>query len=114
MLLPHGRRNRGGTFSGESAYDMFDGGLWSWVVLAQVSIFLIKKVPLPINCPKVKEGTEKRGSIESVVRVIRKTVSTLSAVIFQVAHQPECSSWVMNHPFLSLPNRDDKQKLDGL
>ena len=43
MLLPHGRRNRGGTFSGESAYDMLDGGLWSWVVLAQVSIFLIKK-----------------------------------------------------------------------
>ena len=39
MLLPHGRRKRGGTFSGESAYDMFDGGLWSWVVLAQVSFF---------------------------------------------------------------------------
>ena len=45
-----------------------------------------------MDCPKVKEGTEKRGSIESVVRVIRKTVSTHSAVIFRVAHLPECSS----------------------
>ena len=92
MLLPHGRRNRGGTFSGESDYDMLDGGLWSWVVLAQVSIFITEKNPLPMDCPKVKEGTEKRGSIESVVRVIRKTVSTNPAVIFRVAHQPECSS----------------------
>jgi ribosomal silencing factor RsfS len=36
---------------------MPDGGLWSWVVVAQV-----------------KEGTENRGAIESVVRVIRKTL----------------------------------------
>lgn len=38
-ILPHGRRNRGGNFSGESVYDMPDGGLWSWVVVAQVSCF---------------------------------------------------------------------------
>lgn len=40
-ILPHGRRNRGGTFSGESVYDMPEG-LWSWVVVAQVS-YLPKK-----------------------------------------------------------------------
>ena len=51
MLLPHGRRNRGGTFSGESAYDI-DGGLWSWVVLAQVSFFSTKTYHL---CPWVAQ-----------------------------------------------------------
>ncbi|KAF8078002.1 hypothetical protein FPV67DRAFT_1463805 [Lyophyllum atratum] len=42
--------------AGESAYDI-PGGLWNWVVVAQV-----------------KEGTENKGAIESVVRVIRKTL----------------------------------------
>jgi len=54
--LPHGKRKRGGTYSGESIYDV-PGGLWSWVVMAQV-----------------KEGTENKGAIESVVRVVRKTL----------------------------------------
>ncbi|KAK0459661.1 uncharacterized protein EV420DRAFT_1537084 [Desarmillaria tabescens] len=54
--LPQGRRRRGGTNAGESAYDM-PYGLWSWIVIAQV-----------------KEGTENRGAIESVVRVVRKTL----------------------------------------
>ncbi|KAF8163253.1 hypothetical protein B0H34DRAFT_694681 [Crassisporium funariophilum] len=58
-IMPHGRRKRGGTFSGESGYDMPGGGIWDWVVMAQV-----------------KEGTESRGSIESVVRVVRKTLLT--------------------------------------
>ncbi|EMD34434.1 hypothetical protein CERSUDRAFT_107608 [Gelatoporia subvermispora B] len=35
------------------------GGIWSWVVIAQV-----------------KEGTEDRGAIESVVRIVRKTLLT--------------------------------------
>jgi hypothetical protein len=56
LRLPHGRRKRGGTYSGESVYDV-PGGIWNWVVMAQV-----------------KEGTENKGAIESVVRVIRKTV----------------------------------------
>ena len=33
--LPHGRRNRGGTYAGESAYDT-SGGLWDWTAIAQV------------------------------------------------------------------------------
>jgi len=49
-ILPRGRRKRGGTFSGESAYDMPDGGLWSWVVVAQVSYFSKqKRVALPME-----------------------------------------------------------------
>jgi hypothetical protein len=55
---PQGRRRRGGTYAGESAYEDDTNGLWSWVMLAQV-----------------KEGTENRGGIESVVRVVRKSVS---------------------------------------
>ncbi|KAF8350754.1 hypothetical protein F5887DRAFT_940793 [Amanita rubescens] len=59
--LPHrsaqGRRRRGGTYAGESAYEDDTNGLWSWVMLAQV-----------------KEGTENRGGIESVVRVVRKSL----------------------------------------
>jgi hypothetical protein len=40
-----------------------------------------------MDCPKVKEGTEKRGALESVVRVIRKTVSTLSALPYSLINQ---------------------------
>ncbi|KAF8654094.1 hypothetical protein AX16_003627 [Volvariella volvacea WC 439] len=54
--LPQGRRRRGGTYAGESAYDDI-GGLWSWVLMAQV-----------------KEGTESRGAIESVIRTVRKSL----------------------------------------
>ncbi|KAH6918637.1 hypothetical protein BKA70DRAFT_1554667 [Coprinopsis sp. MPI-PUGE-AT-0042] len=54
--LPQGRRGRGGTFAGESMYDATNG-LWNWIVFAQV-----------------KEGTEGRGAIDSVVRVVRKVL----------------------------------------
>ncbi|KAJ7109295.1 hypothetical protein C8R44DRAFT_635362 [Mycena epipterygia] len=53
---PQGRRKRGGTYHGESMYDV-PGSLWSWIVMAQV-----------------KEGTENKGAIESLVRVVRKTL----------------------------------------
>ncbi|KAJ7905412.1 hypothetical protein B0H14DRAFT_2660184 [Mycena olivaceomarginata] len=53
---PQGRRKRNGTYHGESIYDV-PGSLWSWIVMAQV-----------------KEGTENKGAIESVVRVVRKTL----------------------------------------
>ncbi|KAG5646646.1 hypothetical protein DXG03_002636 [Asterophora parasitica] len=56
---PQGRRKRGGTYAGESSYDV-PGGLWNWVVMAQV-----------------KEGTENKGAIESVVRTVRKTLLTV-------------------------------------
>jgi len=58
--LPNGRRRiRGKTYAGESMLDA-SGGIWNWVVMAQV-----------------KEGTENRGSIESVVRVVRKTLLSI-------------------------------------
>ncbi|EIM90294.1 uncharacterized protein STEHIDRAFT_93176 [Stereum hirsutum FP-91666 SS1] len=58
--LPKGRRKRGRTYVGEGVRvgnGLLEGGIWSWVVLAQV-----------------KEGTENRGAIESVVRIVRKTL----------------------------------------
>ncbi|KXN82066.1 hypothetical protein AN958_03224 [Leucoagaricus sp. SymC.cos] len=58
LKAPQGRRKRGSTYGGESMFDV-PGGIWSWTVMAQV-----------------KEGTENRGAIESVVRVIRKTLLT--------------------------------------
>lgn len=56
--VPKGKRKRGGTHAGHGV--AFQGGIWSWIVLAQV-----------------KEGTEKRGAIESVVRLVRKTLLTM-------------------------------------
>ncbi|KDR81558.1 hypothetical protein GALMADRAFT_239581 [Galerina marginata CBS 339.88] len=57
LRVPHGRRKRGGTYAGESIFEDSGGSLWDWVVVAQV-----------------KEGTENRGSIESVVRLVRKSL----------------------------------------
>ncbi|KAF9559129.1 hypothetical protein CPC08DRAFT_763474 [Agrocybe pediades] len=57
LRSPRGRRKRGGTYAGESAYEIGGGGLWNWVVVAQV-----------------KEGTENRGAIESVIRLVRKSL----------------------------------------
>ncbi|KAL4076947.1 hypothetical protein V8B97DRAFT_1938469 [Scleroderma yunnanense] len=56
---PQGRRRRGGTYCGEGI-EVDQGGIWDWVVLAQV-----------------KDGTENRGSIEAVVRLVRKTLLTM-------------------------------------
>jgi len=58
LSAPRGRRKRGGTYFGEGLLD--PGNLWNWIVLAQV-----------------KEGTEKRGSIESIVRLVRKTLLSM-------------------------------------
>lgn len=55
--LPQGKRGRGGTCPGESVYDDGATSLWSWILLAQV-----------------KEGTENKGSIESAVRAVRKSL----------------------------------------
>ncbi|KZT11615.1 uncharacterized protein LAESUDRAFT_747263 [Laetiporus sulphureus 93-53] len=51
-----GRRKRGRTYAGEGVAE-FNGGIWSWIIIAQV-----------------KEGTEDRGAIESVIRTVRKTL----------------------------------------
>jgi len=54
--LPKGRRRRGRTDFGLGVPEP-EGGLWRWIVLAQV-----------------KEGTENRGAIESVMRIVRKSL----------------------------------------
>ncbi|KAF9264825.1 hypothetical protein L218DRAFT_861933 [Marasmius fiardii PR-910] len=59
LRLPQGRRKRGGTYAGESMYDI-PGSLWNWMVFAQV-----------------KDGTESKGAIESVVRIVRKALLTV-------------------------------------
>lgn len=58
------RRRRGGTIAGESTFDV-PGGLWSWMMFAQV-----------------KDGTESKGTVESVVRQIRKFVSTIPHTMY--------------------------------
>ncbi|KAG6878733.1 hypothetical protein C0993_011548 [Termitomyces sp. T159_Od127] len=68
---PQGRRKRGGTYAGESAYDV-PGGIWNWVVIAQAWSFLL--FGALADTRQVKEGTEDKGAIESVVRVVRKTL----------------------------------------
>jgi len=55
--IPKGRRKRGRTYGGEGVATGMVGGLWNWIVLAQV-----------------KEGTENRGAIEAVVRLVRKSL----------------------------------------
>jgi len=55
--MPKGRRKRGRTYVGEGVSANMVGGLWNWIVLAQV-----------------KEGTEDRGAIEAVARVVRKSL----------------------------------------
>ncbi|KAH7910657.1 hypothetical protein BJ138DRAFT_1173027 [Hygrophoropsis aurantiaca] len=54
--IPKGRRKRGRTYSGEGLVEEPEG-IWNWILTAQV-----------------KEGTENRGSIEAVVRIVRKTL----------------------------------------
>ncbi|CDO69378.1 hypothetical protein BN946_scf184575.g3 [Trametes cinnabarina] len=56
LTAPKGRRKRGRTYAGEGVSEDL-GGLWQWIVIAQV-----------------KEGTENRGAIESVIRIVRKTL----------------------------------------
>lgn len=38
LRKPQGRRNRGGTYAGESDYEAVSAGIWSWVVMSQVNI----------------------------------------------------------------------------
>ncbi|TDL27611.1 hypothetical protein BD410DRAFT_429693 [Rickenella mellea] len=58
LQRPKGRRKRGGTYAGDGVSDT-SKGLWRWIMIAQV-----------------KEGTENRGAIEAVVRVVRKNLLT--------------------------------------
>ncbi|KAL1735271.1 hypothetical protein EV714DRAFT_280439 [Schizophyllum commune] len=76
----HGvRRKRGGNYSGETLYED-TGGIWDWVMLAQV-----------------KEGTENRGGIEAVVRDVHRTLSTLDPPITLPTHlkRGDHNGWAM-------------------
>jgi len=55
--MPKGRRKRGRTYVGEGTSEELSGGIWNWIVIAQV-----------------KEGTEGRGAIEAVTRIVRKSL----------------------------------------
>lgn len=86
------RRRRGGGDPGEGIPDP-GSGIWNWIVVAQVN-YLCKvtrhnthEVPLSL---KVKEGTENRGAIESVMRVVRKTVRGMYTG-WQSTHPARCS-----------------------
>ncbi|OJA13734.1 hypothetical protein AZE42_02957 [Rhizopogon vesiculosus] len=72
--LPKGRRKRGRTYSGEGLLEE-PGGIWDWVITAQV-----------------KEGTENRGSIEAVVRQVRKTVFIVGGTTVAASAQLQAES----------------------
>ena len=74
---PKGRRRRGGTDFGEGV-PMPEGGLWKWVVIAQVRQSFLFERCFNSCCCQVKDGTEGRGAIESVLRTVRKTVSFMA------------------------------------
>ncbi|KAI0691195.1 hypothetical protein BC835DRAFT_1279618 [Cytidiella melzeri] len=54
---PKGRRKRGRSYVGEGMEGEEDVGLWRWILIAEV-----------------KEGTEDRGAIDSVVRQVRQSL----------------------------------------
>ena len=86
LTAPKGRRQRGRTYFGEglNVEGLESGGLWNWIMVAQVNYKL--SLANIIYCDlltllyfQVKEGTEKRGAIESVVRLVRKAVCELAS-----------------------------------
>lgn len=46
---PRGKRRRGGTFAGESEIEE-SGGIWSWIVMAQVSVLTIQFLTQQLIC----------------------------------------------------------------
>lgn len=60
-------QDRGSTFSGESAYDMPYAGLWSWVVVAQVSYFSKYRSlgAHGINIGERRHGKQRRNRLRS-------------------------------------------------
>lgn len=64
-----------------------------------------------MDCPKVKEGTEKRGAIESVVRVIRKTVSTTFRIA--IIRSSTSAQFLSHEPPFPLPPKSRRQAETG-
>lgn len=80
---PQGKRKRGGTYAGEGMLEA-DAGIWEWIVVAQVPCPTCHAIFVFLTSPyfsQVKEGTEGKGAIESVVRAVRQTVSANIAVV---------------------------------
>lgn len=71
--MPRGRRQRGRTYVGEGILSGLTGNIWNWIVVAQVGVIILCYLH-QLTCIQVKEGTEGRGAIEAVVRVVRKSV----------------------------------------
>lgn len=66
------RRKRGGTDAGVGI-DMPSYGVWNWFVLAQVCVSATSTLR-DLKCTQVKEGTERKGSINTVVHAVHKKV----------------------------------------
>ncbi|GJE98148.1 hypothetical protein PsYK624_143700 [Phanerochaete sordida] len=75
-----GRRKRGRTYAGESVAGEIGVGLWRWILVAQV-----------------KEGSENRGAIESVARVVRKLLLSVEPPLplAQKRRRPVTDGWLM-------------------
>ena len=54
------------------------GGVWDWFVLAQVGGLPASSSLIHNRVSKVKDGTENRGSIGAIIRLVRKTVSLVT------------------------------------
>jgi hypothetical protein len=89
--LPKGRRRRGRTYGGEGIPQSL-GGIWNWIVMAQVRAVTSPFRSLTEENYQVKEGTENRGAVESVVRLVRKTVCVLCR-IFSFVTEPSRNSY---------------------
>ena len=54
------------------------GGVWDWFVLAQVGGLPASSSLIHNRVSKVKDGTENRGSIDAIIRLVLKTVSLVT------------------------------------
>lgn len=105
--IPKGKRRRGKTFSGFGIPNVAGGGTWNWVAMAQVNYCLCSTAWYNIITflVEVKEGTENRGAIESVVRVVRRTVGIfrlfpdkwIGCLDFAAPRRPAATSLTSKH-----------------
>ncbi|KAI6039982.1 hypothetical protein EDC04DRAFT_3061625, partial [Pisolithus marmoratus] len=75
---PQGRRKRGRTYAGEGIDQDAVGGIWNWVVIAQVKYAALSYL---LFAKLQDTGEENRGSIAAVVRSVRKILLTMDTPI---------------------------------
>jgi hypothetical protein len=61
----------------------------------------------------VKEGTEKRGAIESVIRIVRAAVSSAPSLQSHLAPYSRCPQLLKATPPVALPRNSKRQVSDG-